>query len=74
MLSDRRQVHTRFGHNRTPFGYVLPPFRAGRANVADVERGLRERLDAFFARYADPRYDLWHGGTTKAGRMLQEGQ
>ena len=25
------------------------------------------RLDAFFSRYADPEYDLWKGGRSKAG-------
>lgn len=27
---------------------------------------LKERLDAFFTRYADPQYDLWRGGRSKA--------
>ena len=33
---------------------------------ADVQRQLQQRLDAFFKRYADPKYDLWHGGISKA--------
>jgi arylsulfatase A-like enzyme len=36
---------------------------------AGVRKELRKRLDDFFARYADPKYDLWRGGTSKAGRM-----
>lgn len=33
---------------------------------ADVVRDLDRRLEAFFATYADPQYDLWRGGTAKA--------
>jgi arylsulfatase A-like enzyme len=29
---------------------------------ADTLRDLRQRLDAFFDRYAEPKYDLWKGG------------
>ncbi len=29
----------------------------------------RQRIDAFFGRYADPRWDLWRGGGSKAGRL-----
>ena len=35
---------------------------------AAVQRDLRARLDAFFERCADPKYDLWQGGVSKAGR------
>lgn len=31
---------------------------------------LRGRLDSFFARYADPQYDLWQGGRSKARRLV----
>ena len=34
----------------------------GKPEQADVQRRLQQRLDAFFKRYADPKYDLWHGG------------
>ena len=37
---------------------------------AQVIVELRSQLDEFFNRYADPKYDLWHGGTSKAGRMI----
>ncbi|MDM8006155.1 MAG: sulfatase-like hydrolase/transferase [Phycisphaerae bacterium] len=33
---------------------------------AGVQRQLRQRLEAFFKRYADPKYDLWRGGISKA--------
>jgi len=36
---------------------------------AEIVREMRGRIDAFFARYADPEYDLWHGGRSKAGRL-----
>lgn len=41
-------------------------------NLADdpefqsVRNELDTRLTAFFHRYADPRFDIWHGGTAKA--------
>ncbi|MBI4579087.1 MAG: sulfatase-like hydrolase/transferase, partial [Planctomycetes bacterium] len=38
----------------------------GRPEPAAVQRQLQERLDAFFKRYADPKYDLWKGGISKA--------
>ncbi len=33
---------------------------------------LSRRLNAFFGRYAVPKYDLWHGGTAKGGLLLGE--
>ena len=33
---------------------------------ADQREGLRDLLHAFFAKYADPQYDLWRGGRSKA--------
>ena len=32
---------------------------------AETANRLEEQLNAFFERYADPRYDLWKGGTAK---------
>jgi arylsulfatase A-like enzyme len=32
---------------------------------------LAGRLDAFFARYADPQYDIWKGGRSKAKRHTE---
>lgn len=34
---------------------------------AEIQKQLRQRLSAFFARYANPKYDLWHGGKAKFG-------
>jgi arylsulfatase A-like enzyme len=42
---------------------------AGRPEFADHEKSLDKRLTDFFARYADPQYDLWRGGRSKATRM-----
>lgn len=33
---------------------------------AGAQRELQDRLDAFLRRYADPKYDLWKGGASKA--------
>ena len=38
---------------------------------AEIVAALDERLSAYFERYADPKYDLWNGGTAKA-RLLEE--
>jgi len=51
-----------------------------RTNLVDDPRHARarqdlgDRLDAFFGRYSDPKYDLWRGGTSKAGRCIAAGQ
>jgi arylsulfatase A-like enzyme len=31
---------------------------------------LKQRLDAFFTQYADPQYDVWRGGRSKARRLV----
>jgi arylsulfatase A-like enzyme len=36
-----------------------------RAEHAAAREELATRLEAFFARYADPKYDLWRGGNSK---------
>jgi arylsulfatase A-like enzyme len=41
----------------------------GQPTVADKQRELAVQLDAFFDRYADPQYDVWKGGRSKAGRL-----
>jgi len=33
---------------------------------AKVKKELEEKLDSFFAEYANPKYDLWKGGTVKS--------
>lgn len=39
---------------------------------AAVKRQLQSRLKAFFAKYADPKYDRWKGGATKGSELLKE--
>lgn len=36
---------------------------------ATAVQDLRAQIAAFFNRYADPKYDLWKSGTSKAGRL-----
>jgi len=36
---------------------------------AETQGRLARCLDAFFARFADPKYDLWHGGGSKSHRL-----
>jgi arylsulfatase A-like enzyme len=43
---------------------------AGKPGHSKNEQQLRQRLEQFFRRYADPRYDLSHGGVSKAPRRL----
>ncbi|MCA9053424.1 MAG: sulfatase-like hydrolase/transferase [Planctomycetaceae bacterium] len=33
----------------------------------EIRRQMATRMHAFFDRYADPKWDLWHGGTSKSG-------
>ena len=42
------------------------------AEQTETRATLAYRLDAFFARYAAPQYDLWHDGRSKARRLLGE--
>lgn len=44
----------------------------GQPGTEAVRDGLIRRLDAFFASYADPQYDLWKGGRSKAKRVSGE--
>jgi arylsulfatase A-like enzyme len=43
--------------------------RYGQPGTAETTAALRAQLDAFFARYADPQYDIWRGGRSKAKRV-----
>ena len=43
----------------------------GQPGYADLQRELAARLDAFFDKYADPKYDLYRGGTSKA-RLISD--
>ena len=39
---------------------------------ADTRASLAARLSDFFRRHADPHYDLWQGGRSKAGMILKD--
>ncbi|HEY2415139.1 MAG TPA: sulfatase-like hydrolase/transferase [Pirellulaceae bacterium] len=43
----------------------------GQATTDAKQSEMAKRLDAFFAKYADPQYDIWHGGRSKAKRHTQ---
>ena len=45
-------------------------FYAGQQREVKVE--LEKKLKAYFARYADPKYDRWKGGATKGTEILRE--
>ncbi|MBN1343840.1 MAG: sulfatase-like hydrolase/transferase [Phycisphaerae bacterium] len=36
----------------------------------ETQKRLQERLHAFFDRYAEPKWDLWHGGDAKGGLLM----
>lgn len=78
MIRNDRWKYTR----RHPEGpdelYDMQDDPGERNNLADnpectsIIDELRARLDEFFDRYADPKYDLWRGGYSKAGRMIRD--
>lgn len=41
----------------------------GQTHVAGIQQTMSEKLNDFFSEYADPQYDLWNGGRSKA-RLL----
>lgn len=41
----------------------------GQPGMEARQAALARQLDAFFARYADPQYDVWKGGRSKAKRL-----
>ena len=49
-----------------------------RQNVIDgpqypaIQQTLAGRLHDFYEQYVDPKYDLWHGGISKAGRCIPD--
>ena len=45
----------------------------GQPKQADIQKKLRTRLYQFFNRYADPKYDLWHGGQSKTHLLSAQG-
>jgi len=42
----------------------------GQPAHADIQQSMAMKLDAFFAQYADPQYDIWNGGRSKARRLV----
>jgi choline-sulfatase len=45
----------------------------GQPKQTGIQKELRTKLYQFFDRYADPKYDLWHGGKSKT-HLLTAGQ
>lgn len=43
----------------------------GQPGTEATQAQLARQLDEFFAAYADPQYDLWKGGSSKARRITQ---
>jgi hypothetical protein len=43
-----------------------PGIRFGQPGTDAKKQELAEKLDGFFTRYADPQYDIWKGGRSKA--------
>ena len=41
----------------------------GQPELAATRAAIAKRLDAYFAKYADPEYDIWKGGRSKARRL-----
>ena len=41
----------------------------GQSQYAEVQKQLQEKLYQFFDKYADPQYDIWKGGRSKARRL-----
>lgn len=44
----------------------------GQPGTESTREQLAARLQAFFQQYADPQYDLWNGGRSKAKRLTEE--
>jgi arylsulfatase A-like enzyme len=43
----------------------------GEPGMESIRAELTQRLNDFFTRYADPQYDLWKGGKSKAKRLVE---
>jgi arylsulfatase A-like enzyme len=43
----------------------------GQPKHVEQQRELAKQLTAFFAQHVDPKYDIWNGGTSKAGRLIR---
>ena len=46
----------------------------GQPSYATIQDELKQRLDAFFDKYAEPKYDLYKGGTSKASLLSHREQ
>jgi arylsulfatase A-like enzyme len=44
----------------------------GQAGAAEIRTQLQKRLTGFFDQYADPPFDIWRGGRSKASRLTRE--
>ena len=42
----------------------------GQSEHADIQAEMEKKLSTFFNQYADPKYDIWNGGISKAGRLV----
>jgi arylsulfatase A-like enzyme len=42
----------------------------GQAGYEEQTKEMSGKLDAFFDEYADPQYDIWKGGRSKARRLV----
>ncbi|MHB8901632.1 MAG: sulfatase family protein [Thermoguttaceae bacterium] len=45
---------------------------AGRPGFEQIEAELAKRVDDYFGRYSDPKYDLYHGGGSKSLLLTRE--
>ncbi|MDR3401605.1 MAG: sulfatase-like hydrolase/transferase [Chthoniobacter sp.] len=43
----------------------------GQPGTEPIRADLTQKLNDFFARYADPQYDIWKGGKSKAKRLVE---
>ncbi len=39
------------------------------AKLTETRKELKQRMDQFFTKYADPKWDLWNGGQSKSGLL-----
>lgn len=42
----------------------------GQEGYQQIQLAMARQLDEFFDEYADPQYDIWHGGRSKATRLV----
>jgi len=44
----------------------------GQAGAEEIQAQLHKRLNDFFEQHADPQYDIWNGGRSKAKRLISD--